>query len=82
MISHSRGQGCIHCCSHCASTVKAAPATKSACQKAVKDYRAATSLGQLPHGYLAAGTGTSQLEPQQPLELLEELLAATQQLKE
>ena len=36
----------------------------------------------LPHWYLAAGTGTSQLEPQQPLELLEELLAATQQVEE
>ena len=82
MISHSIGQGSIHCCSHCPLTVKAAPVTKSACQKAVKDHRAATSLGQLPHGCLAAGTGTSQLEPQQPLQLLEELLAATQQVKE
>lgn len=82
IISHSRVQGCIHCCNHCALTVKAAPVTKSACQKAFKDHRAATSLGQLPHWCLAAGAGTSQLEPQQPLELLEELLAATQQVKE
>jgi len=97
-------QGCSHCCSHCALTVKAALVTKSACQKALKDHRAATSLGQLPHWCLAAsplvlgsfptgagqlphkclaaGAGSSQLEPQQPLELLEELLAATQQVKE
>ncbi len=63
-------------------TVKAAPVTKSACQKGVNNHRAATSLGQLPHRCLAAGAGTSQLEPQQPLKLLEELLAATQQVEE
>ena len=56
--------------------------TKSACQKALKDHCVATSLGQLPHWCLATGAGTSQLEPQQPLELLEELLAVTQQVKE
>jgi len=82
IISHSRVQGCIQCCSHCALTVKAAPVSKSTCQKALKDHHAATSLGQLSHWCLAAGAGTSYLELQQPLELLEKLLAATKQVKE
>ncbi len=82
ITSHSKVQGCIHCCNHCALTAKVAQVTKSACQKALKDHSAATSLGQLPHWCLAAGAGTSQLELQQPLEHLGKLLAATQQVKE